>query len=377
MTRLRLFLFVLTALACAICAGRPARALGPRRFSLNLTRDHGAEDCITAGRMAHMVERLLGPVFSAPGEAELAAEVQLRVAPTGGFDAVLKLTDLAGQVLGQRALHTDARDCRELDRPLLLVIALAIDAELGQGRLPADLLAQFEDGRDPAAELREQLAAEPGVQPPHDVLDDAGERPPSRPPKPVREPPRAAAELPGPGSHWALRLNASAAVAGGQLPRWGAGAALGLEVEPPGIWPLRLAGAYFPAVAVPVNAAEAATPAVHIATAHYSLSTCPLRWPAGAVRAQGCAGIRLAHHFTTENSLEKPAQGAAAAWAPMLGAQLAYDVARRLALTLDIDAHVPLARDVFTYTETDERTHAVFRPPAFAASVYLGLQLHN
>jgi len=79
--------------------------------------------------LARAVEARLGrAVFVPTPKAERIVEA--RIAPNGsGFGAVLSVADQRGKLLGQRELSTTSTDCRSLDRSLVLVLALLIDAE--------------------------------------------------------------------------------------------------------------------------------------------------------------------------------------------------------------------------------------------------------
>jgi len=324
--------------------------------------------------MATLVEQLLGPVFAAPAEAELAAEVHLRVAATGGWEALVTISDAAGHVLGRRELRIDAEDCRALERPLLLVIALAIDPELGAEQLPAQLLAEFNDGRDPAQDLLEQLGSEPAPPraPGVSATIDGGSAPAT---KPRQATTRSSAQGLTAAPDWQLRLQGSAVLSPGALPGWAAGVELGVELEPPHVWPLRLAGSFWPGSDADGPQPAGAPLGVRFAMAQLSLSTCPLRFAARSWGFQACAGVLVAQRWTASSELDRSPGVSRTSLGPLLRTAVGYDWSRDFASLLALELHVPLTRDIFTYTETDGQAYPLFRPAALTFSAYLGIEV--
>jgi len=330
--------------------------------------------------MATLVEQLLGPVFAAPAEAELAAEVHLRVGATGGWEGLVTISDAAGRVLGRRELRTNEQDCGALERPLLLVIALAIDPELGAERLPVQLLAEFNDGRDPAQDLLEQLGGGPG--PPRDTAgpgDTGSSAAINGGSAPASEARHASTRRPPPGpseaAGWQLRLQGGAVLSPGALPGWAAGVELGVEAEPPQFWPLRLAGSFWPGSDAEGHSAVSAPLGVRFAMAQLSLSTCPLRVAGPSWALQVCAGVLVAQRWTASSALDRADGVSRTSFGPLLRTAVGYDWSRRFASVLALELHAPLTRDIFTYTETDGQAYPLFRPAALAVSAYLGIEV--
>lgn len=125
---------MLAAVAVAVC---PNTALAADRqgaeasfpIGLEWERAAGAETCIPEAALRRSVENLLQRRTFAPVE-QTAVVIRGRVAPTDGqrFRARLLLVVGDGSVVGQRVLESETSDCASLNRPLSLVIALAVDS---------------------------------------------------------------------------------------------------------------------------------------------------------------------------------------------------------------------------------------------------------
>src|SRR5580692_3933573 len=128
-------------LAAALAAPGTARAAdpGPRSSSLSWVRLAGAEACVGLRDVARAVEKRLGrPVFVAPTRADVAVEGRIeRARPSGGWRAVITVSDERGAVRGTRELRTDAADCRALDDSIALALALMIDPDASLSAQPA------------------------------------------------------------------------------------------------------------------------------------------------------------------------------------------------------------------------------------------------
>jgi hypothetical protein len=119
------------ALALGLAAGH-ARAEAPKdeRYALGWARLEGAERCIGSRELASNVETSLKRrVFAPASRADRSIDGRVAPRPEGGFRAVVQLSDAAGTVLGSRELTSDGPDCRTLDEPLALSIALLIDPD--------------------------------------------------------------------------------------------------------------------------------------------------------------------------------------------------------------------------------------------------------
>src|SRR5687768_6199572 len=120
----------------------------------------------------------------------------------------------------------------------------------------------------------------------------------------------------------------------GLLPGWATGLALSVEAEPPNIWPLRLAAAYWPGTDARGRGTDVDAPVVRFAMAQASFAVCPLRTGAAPFTLQACAGLLLTHHWTERIGLEMPTRARGLALCPLLGVQGAYALSRHMVLHL-------------------------------------------
>jgi hypothetical protein len=92
--------------------------------------EHGG--CIPPEELQESVEaRLAGVAFSGKGAPRARITVKyVGEADARGWRVSVTLAELAGTIWGERSLATDGPDCRSLDDPLVLAIALMVDSEL-------------------------------------------------------------------------------------------------------------------------------------------------------------------------------------------------------------------------------------------------------
>jgi hypothetical protein len=124
---------IVAALVVVVTAPRPeARAEEPTKktSSLSFTRLEGAESCIGTHDLAQRVEGLLHrhAVVSA-AEADLSIEGRAEKRSPKGFRATIVVAKSSGDIVGKREIETEEADCRSLDEPLALAMALMIDPD--------------------------------------------------------------------------------------------------------------------------------------------------------------------------------------------------------------------------------------------------------
>jgi hypothetical protein len=185
----------------------------PGRVDLKWSRE--APGCIDRDDLATAVEATLGaPVFHGVGPVAGLVEGRVGAAAKGGFEAQMILRDLDGVVVSERRIDTDG-DCRRLDEPIAVVVALMIDA-IGPAPRPLSI---------PSQPLR---PAPPSPTPP----------PPPRAPREPTSPPR--------DSSTKLSLGAGLGLASSLLPGTSLAAVLRGEVAPiealPLAWTLHFHG---------------------------------------------------------------------------------------------------------------------------------------
>lgn len=101
----------------------------PRSASLSWVRFDGAGSCATATEIAEGVARILKrDALVAPTRAVMAIEARVeRIPGKKRFRATIDISGGDGKVKGTRKLESAGDDCRKLDDPAALAIALMID----------------------------------------------------------------------------------------------------------------------------------------------------------------------------------------------------------------------------------------------------------
>lgn len=102
-----------------------------RTASLGWARLPGAATCAGGGVVARAVETILRRQALAPASrADLVIEARVeRVPGRRRFRAVIEIADPEGTVIGSRTIESAGDDCRKLDEPVALAIALMIDPD--------------------------------------------------------------------------------------------------------------------------------------------------------------------------------------------------------------------------------------------------------
>lgn len=285
--------------------------------------------------LARAVEARLGrAVFVPTPKAERIVEA--RIAPSrSGFGAVLSVADQRGQLLGQRELSTTSTDCRSLDRSLVLVLALLIDAEA-----------------IPEAPTR--------------PLTPAAEAPP-----PPSEPGPAIAGVNPPSSASALVFAADVvgAFVLGRLPGAAPGAMISVELGSATGLRARLSGELFLGTAATDRGAKT----------RFILAggLAGLGWvqPLGRGFAfSGFLSAELAELIAEPIDLLSPINAQAMFLALELSGGLSYQPATiPLRFRAGLALGVPLLRNSFTYLDATGRDRALFQPEPIIGRMEVGL----
>lgn len=127
----------LTSLLAAITAAGVAQAQADDFPTVALSWV-APEECAPSAEIAAAVSTSLGrAAFTGAGTAELDIRVELvRAAEEGTFEAELLMRDATGRVLGRRALRSEGADCRTLDEPLTVVLAMMLNVRRADLDLP-------------------------------------------------------------------------------------------------------------------------------------------------------------------------------------------------------------------------------------------------
>jgi hypothetical protein len=310
----------------------------------------GTETCLTEGELKKLVEvELERSVFvsgDVPAERVIRVRLERDVAK-GGFRAFV--TSEESDATAPRAKpgverELEARDCRDIDEPLALVVALLADADAPPP--------------EPVAETKEEALPPPEPSPdPNDEIQPLG---------PVTTAPGwEAAQR---DARWRYELDAAGALGFGMLPHPGFGAELGFLAEPPSILTHRLRLiALFSKPAEPLPGATVSF--IYGAT---GAALCPaiMSFTKGTVRI--CVGVDLGALYSRSRGLEDSQQ------TTELFAQVDAMLRGTLRLgggfmgTLSAGVVFPTARDRFVYTQggqTTEIFQMAFIPILFTAGV--------
>jgi hypothetical protein len=104
------------------------------RYSLGWTVSDSTSNCAGTHALATAAEAILGSrVFVPVTEAVLFVEGRTERTPAGAYDVKLEIFDRNGVRRGSRRFSKAVTSCRELDQPLALMIALAIDPRSNGG----------------------------------------------------------------------------------------------------------------------------------------------------------------------------------------------------------------------------------------------------
>ena len=326
-------------LAVTLFAAR-ARGEGADEASIRLVWEAGpgTETCLTAGELTKLVEVELerGVFVAGDVPAERVIRVRLERDPVkGGFRAFV--TSEESDANAPRAKpgverELEARDCRDIDEPLALVVALLADADAPPP--------------EPAVETKEEALPPPEPAPePNDEIQPLG---------PVTTAPGwEAAQR---DARWRYELDAAGAVGFGMLPHPGFGAELGFLAEPPSIGTHRLRLiAMFSEPAEPIPGATVSF--IYGAT---GASLCPAIARFGKRTLRLCVGVDLGALYSRSRGLEDSRE------TTELFAQVDAMLRGSLGLgggllgTLSAGVVFPTARDRFVYTQ-DGQTTEIFQ----------------
>lgn len=310
------------ALLAIAVTSTAARADVPA-VALSWTRLPGAEACIDAPGVARAVEDKIGQVLVTPARASRSVEGRIAPRRGGGWEAVLAVAGPDGRITSRRTLETTNADCRALDAPVALVIALLVDP----------------DGR--AAPSRPDVVI-------REVI--------------VRESWRFAANIRG-DLETGLFANAAPM------------ATLGLVFDLPRLPRIELAGS----VAL-ARDASTALPGRTVAQSFVGVSAaaCPaLPFARGRARGFVCGGARLGRLAWSGAGFEQNLDGAALVPALTLDARGVLDLAGPISAVAALGVRVALREVVLRYQQPllDDDAMTITRTGRFALWLGLGLEI--
>lgn len=333
--RLRPFRLSVIGLALLI-APRPTHAAEPGtvpRYSVKWSTSDGAESCQQHAELHAAVSKLVSAErLSAPDQSE---RVIVGVAShQETWRAQLRVEDLAGNVLGERVIESDAKSCAELNASVALAIALLIDPEHLSPPAPAVL---------------------PPAPPPRSPTPSAAQPAPNRnmgyEPRPIHS------------------VKASVVVASGLLPDVALGAQVEFWLPVLGADSVRLAFAYFAPQARPVPERTGVEASFYAGSARFAY--CPMLAARSTTSVFGCAG--LASGVMVASGQGGGYDATAQRW--LLALDAAVTVDRSLvgpwALSLTMGAGLALYRPIFSY-DTADAPIRVYRRGAFEGRFEIG-----
>lgn len=287
--------------------------------------------CLGEEGLASAVNEYVGRDAFAARSVELILHVTVERLPDRHFHALLELADTSGRVLGTRELTSGTELCSSLDEPLVLTVALMVDAP-----------AEIEDVRAPPP-------PPPPVEPPSEPMDVATE------PKPPSQPLR-------------LLADAALAVESGLLPNVEPGLSLGLELRAATWFSARVGGlAFWPAtVRLPGEAS------VRFGFAAATLELCPTIGSPDGARASLCIGPLYGFLRAKPAGLTGASDALRQTLALSVGLRGALPVQRRWALIAGLAGVVPYHPDHFVY-EQNGASIELFRMAPFAVVASAGV----
>lgn len=303
----------------------------------------GTESCAKAEELQRAAEvQLERQVFVAPGSPArltLVVEVERREEPRG-FHATVRVEAEDGRDPGTRELDVSGDDCRALDEPLALVVALMADTELSRPLEPAE----------PEPEPPEPPEPRPPV-----VHDD------ERDLAPIETGP-----APSPPAPWRAELGASIVGAYAVLPAPSIGGDLALVVAPGSFPEVMLHGAAF----LPREEPLPADTAVRFLFAYGGVSLCPELASSERALLRGCIGPAVGALRAESRGLTNGRDTTRLVIASEIGLRGRFELGRGVLATAALSFLLPLRPETFTY-KSDGQSENIFQMGhlAIAASV--------
>jgi hypothetical protein len=276
--------------------------------------------CLGEDGLVRAVNEYLGRNAFASAPLEYVLGVSVERLPDRHFRAVLELRDMSGRVLGARELKSATELCSDLNEPLVLAVALMVDAE-----------------PEPPPEPPPEREPEP------DVVE------------PEAPPPRASPEP------LEFLADASLAVEAGLLPAARPGLLIGAELRAASWLSARLSGFGF----LPASVDAPGGGSARFVLMGGLLELCPGFGVKGSVRLSLCAGAMYGAVHAQSSGLS----GARGTWDRLLagtfGMKLALPLGGPWSGLAGVTGVVPYRPDRFVY-EVDGVSHELFQSSGFS-----------
>lgn len=329
-TGIRLWIACAWAVSVAALAF-PGQAQSARAVHLSWVRAPEALECGDAGQVqADVVRRLGKSPFSEPSKVFVEATVSK---PDGVFVAQLEMRDEAGTSLGSRRVASEAPTCASLVAAAGLAIALMID---------------------PDAALAPPSA--PAPVPPSLPL---------APPRIIAAPP----EVPTPRAPQ-LTFGVGALVAARLLPQAAVGVRLGADQRLASRLHAELSLSFLPQVRQELRGVD-----VGFGLTYGSLGLCYEPLAAARVTLAACGFGQVGAMSVNAYDPARSRTGQLLWSTAGLGLRAGWAVAEPLVLRVGVEGTTPIQRREYAVARVSEPAVVVFRDPALAATLHLGLAL--
>lgn len=285
-------------------------------YELQWQRAPGAEACIEARELGAAVGARVGrEVFAGAEAAALVIDGEVRPA-ADGWHVAIAIRDRAGAARGGRELDIAGADCRAIDEPLTLVLALIVDPEGTWGAPTPPVEGAATDAR-------------------------------------MRRPP------------W--RIDAAVlGVAGLEvLPGASVGARLAVTLDPPAWWPIALTVDWWAPTEEPVGGAVG----VRLGRWQAGAAVCTPAWRRGRAGLGGCAGGAVARVAADGVGSVDDQQASALAGLATVAGRATVELRRSAFALLVVGAEVAVVRPRFV----DDAGTTVYRVAPTAAVAALGV----
>jgi hypothetical protein len=328
------------------------RETGPKpSVSVSWDVPPGTAGCIAVDELERAVETQVGrSLFSRP-PSDVSVVVKIEQLKPSRWRALVSIRNAQGRVWGNREITSDQGNCRKLDSPLVLVLALMADSELLEA---------------PPSETKP--AAKPGPPPPPPKTDE-----PSQPeatgapdadanPSPIVEPP-------SPPRRYNLDLEASGVMGIGVLPSASLGAELGGELSSPSFIGVRGHVVAY----VPQKSDLASGGSIHFTVAYAGLGICPLRQEPSSMIVEACAGADVGFVHAKSEGLEGARSTTKRLWQATAAFRGLFAINDKWFVTASIGAVFALGPVSFVYQRNNGSTEEIHQQADLSLEGALGV----
>lgn len=333
-----------------------------KRYQLRWVREGGAESCISGAALEGLLDRVLDGRPPSSERASVLEGVAAAVPPPLRYALRVVVRDPeSGEVVGERTLTTADERCSVLTEPLLLVLAMSVDPELGRDGLPSSVTEALQR----APEASGDVALAPAA--PHDVAAAPPPAPSAKSEASRREPFLDTPRPPEPQVFGAVE------VAAGILPRPAAGAVLGGSIPLRRGWSLSLAvHGYFPQMVSLEPSPYLLDSGIQLAAGQLSVALCrPLL--GDRLKLVACGGLATGLRWVDAHALGTRLNPLQPFFGPALGVQSIFRAQSSWFVAAGVSAQLALGQGRLTYQDHLRQAHVWYDPPLTSARAWVGL----